>query len=176
VTSFKNTLLDKKFNFKFILSHPMAGVENSGFSASFEDLFIGAKWLIEKENKLLKKIIYDLGATPLKINMKEHDYLCAQISHLPTLLSFLLFNSADCNAKKIASSGFRDTTRLAMTNSDLIFSMLENNFKNIENAFDNLIKELNNLKKLSKSEKIKLFKNIATKRRQMYDNDGKNNL
>ena len=91
VTSFKNNLLNKTFNFNFISSHPMAGTENSGFCASFEELFYGAKWLIEKENELLEKIIIDLGATPLKINMDNHDDLCAQISHLPTLLSFLLF-------------------------------------------------------------------------------------
>ena len=52
--------------------------------------------------------------------------------------------------------------------------MLENNFENIEKSFDKLIESFNNLKKLSNDEKIKLFKDIATKRKQMYDNEGKN--
>ena len=106
--------------------------------------------------------------------MKKHDEMCAQISHLPTILSFLLFENAQDEAKQIASSGFRDTTRLAMTNSDLAFSMLKNNKENILKAFDNLVYKLNHLKNLSDDEKIKLFEEIAQKRAKMYDSEGKN--
>ena len=141
---------------------------------NFKKLFIDAKWLIEKENKILEEIINDLGAIPLKINMQKHDELCAQISHLPTILSFLLFDNAKDEAKQIASSGFRDATRLAITNSDLALSMFKNNQKNILKAFDNLINKLNNLKNLSDDEKISLFETLAQKRANMYDNNGKN--
>lgn len=174
VCSIKKELLNKSFNFNFILSHPMAGSEKSGFNASKKDLFKDSKWLIGKENKILKQIILDLGAKPTKINMEKHDELCSQISHLPTILSFLLFKNADNEAKKIASSGFRDTTRLAMTNEDLTLSMFKNNEKNILNAFNNLTEELNSLKKMSDDEKINLFKSLAQKRAKMYDNNGKN--
>lgn len=176
VCSIKNNLLDKKFNYNLILSHPMAGSEKSGFSASNKDLFKNSKWLIEKENKILKQIIIDLGAKPTKVNMKSHDEMCAQISHLPTILSFLLFESADNESKKIASSGFRDTTRLAITNEDLALSMFNDNKKNILKAFNNLTSKLNSLKKMSDDEKIKLFKKIAQNRAKMYDNNGKNTL
>ena len=176
VCSIKSNLLNKKYNFNFILSHPMAGSEKSGFEAGDENLFKNSKWLIEKKNATLEKIISDLGAKPTKISMKEHDKLTAQISHLPTILSFLLFKSADKNALKIASSGFRDTTRLAMTNSDLALSMFNENKENILDAFDKLIEELNCLKNLSDDEKIKLFKKLAQKRAKMYDSLGKNTL
>ena len=174
VTSIKKELLNKKFNFNFILSHPMAGSEKSGFDASEKDLFLNAKWLIEKNNKILNQIILDLGAKPTKINMLEHDELCAQISHLPTILSFLLFDSTSLKAKKIASSGFRDTTRLAITNSDLALSMFNDNKKNILKAFNNLTDKLNSLKKMSDDEKIDLFKKLAKNRAKMYDINGKN--
>lgn len=174
VASSKKELLNKEFNFNFILSHPMAGSEKAGFEAKDKDLFKGAKWLIEKNNSILEELIVSLGAIPLKIDMNEHDKLCAQISHLPTILSFLLFDIADDKAKQIASSGFRDTTRLAMTNSDLAFNMLKNNEENILNAFKHLEEKLNHLKKLSNDEKIKLFNEIAAKRKKMYDNNGKN--
>ena len=176
VCSIKKNLLNKTFNFNFILSHPMAGSEKSGFEASKANLFEGSKWLIEKENKISKKIILDLGAKPTKINMAKHDELTAQISHLPTILSFLLFNNASNEAKKIASSGFRDTTRLAITNADLALSMYKNNEKNILKAFNKLTDELGNLKKMSDDEKINLFKKLALKRAKMYDNNGKNTL
>jgi len=174
VASVKKDLLDTKYNFNFILSHPMAGTEKSGFSASDENLFKKAKWLYEKENKLLLKIIKATGAIPLKINMKEHDEMCAQISHFPAILSVLLFNIAQENSKQLASSGFRDATRLAMGNWELTNSMFEINFENIELCLNKLNKDFENLKKLSPSEKIELFKNTAQKRAKMYDKNGKN--
>lgn len=176
VCSIKSQLLNKKYNYNFILSHPMAGSEKNGFEAGNAELFKNCRWLIEKKNKTLEEIISTLGAKPTKIDMKEHDKLTAQISHLPTILSFLLFRSADKNALKIASSGFRDTTRLAMTNSDLALSMFKENNENILNAFNKLIEELNCLKNLSDDEKIKLFKELAQKRAKMYDDLGKNTL
>ncbi len=169
-----NNLSNKKYNFNFILSHPMAGSEKTGFKAGDKNLFKGSKWLIQKNNKLLIQVIEDVEAIPLKIDMNNHDYMCAQISHLPALLSFLLFDCADDYSKQIASSGFRDTTRLAMTNSDLIMGMLKNNGENIFSAFELLKKRLNYLKNLSDSEKIKLFNTIAQKRAKMYDKNGKN--
>ena len=164
----------KKYKFEFILSHPMAGSEKSGFNAADENLFVGAKWLVEKENKILEKIIKDTGAISLKFDMKKHNLACAQISHLPAILSFLLYDCASDDSKQIASSGFRDTTRLAMTNSDLVFSMFKNNEENILKTFDLLTKKLNRLKNLSDNERIKLFEAIAQNRAKMYDKNGKN--
>ncbi len=174
VSSSKKDLIGKKYNYNFILSHPMAGSHNSGFEASREDLFEGSRWLIEKNNELLEKIINYTGASPFLFDMKHHDEYCAQISHLPTILSFLLFDVAKDNAKEIASSGFRDMTRLAMTNSHLALDMLKNNFDNIEKVFELLSKRFNDLKNYSDNEKIKLFSAIAQKRAEMYDNCGKN--
>ncbi len=174
VCSVKKDLLNKKYNFDFILSHPMAGNENSGFDSGDEKLFNKAKWLIEKNNSVLEEIIKDTGAIPLVVNMNIHDKLCAQISHLPTILSFLLFNSASDEAKQIASSGFRDMTRLAQTNSTLAINMFNNNLDNILETFKTLENKLNDLKNMSDDEKIKLFKDTASKRTEMYDGNGKN--
>ena len=174
VCSIKKELLNKDFNFDFILSHPMAGTEKSGFDAGFGELFENNLWLIEKENDILNKIILSVGAKKLLIDMKDHDFMCAQISHLPALLSYALFDSAQDKSKQIASSGFRDTTRLAMTNENLLNSMYELNQENIEKALDLMLEKLNNLKKLSLDEKIELFKGTALKRKQMYDDLGKN--
>ena len=50
-------LLSENFTFKFIGSHPMAGTENSGFDASFEELFQNAKWVLTPKENTLKKDI-----------------------------------------------------------------------------------------------------------------------
>ncbi len=171
--SSKKELLNKKFNYNFILSHPMAGSEKTGFKAGKKDLFKDCRWLIGKKNKILESIIKELGAKPLVIDMKNHDYMCAQISHLPALIAYSLYSSADDSSKQIASSGFRDMTRLA-SNPLMSADMLELNKDNIKQALNNMIKELNNLQKLSYNEKIKVFKDISDKREKMYNKQGKN--
>lgn len=174
VCSVKKNLLGKKYNFNFILSHPMAGNEKSGFDAGDETLFVKSKWLIEKNNPILEKLIKETGAIPFLINMENHDKYCAEISHLPTILAFLLFESASDSAKKIASSGFRDMTRLAQTNSSLAINMLNNNLENIQEFFKTIEKKFNDLKNMEDDEKIKMFKEAAEKRAKMYDINGKN--
>ncbi len=166
--------LPSDFKFNFISSHPMAGIEKSGFSASFDNLFTGAKWIIEKENEILENIIKDTGAKPLVMPNDIQDKLTASISHLPTILSFALFNSADDSAKKIASSGFRDMTRLALSDSDLAYDMLHLNKKNLEAAYKKLIESFEEIKKMSEEDFKKFAHEIAGKRAQMYDKNGKN--
>lgn len=167
--------LERGYKFNYIGTHPMAGTEESGFDASKDDLFLGAKWVITKHNAILEEIIKFMGATPVLMDAKTHDFAAAQISHLPMLLSFALFNSVESDeAKTIAASGFRDTTRLALTNEVLAGDMLKLNKKNIDKSLDLFIKELNYLKNLKDDERIKVLKNISQKRAQMYDKKGKN--
>ena len=167
--------LEGGYKFNYIGTHPMAGTEESGFDASKDDLFLGAKWVITNRNAILEEIIKFMGATPVLMDAKTHDFAAAQISHLPMLISFALFNSVESDeAKTIAASGFRDTTRLALTNEVLAGDMLKLNKKNIDKSLDLFIKELNYLKNLKDDERIKVLKNISQKRAQMYDKKGKN--
>lgn len=176
VCSIKKELLNKNYNFNFILTHPMAGSEKTGFNASDETLFEDNKWLVDKnnQNEILNSIIDDLGAIKTPVDMQTHDFLCAQISHFPAILSVLLFDSAEDNAKKIASSGFRDMTRLVMGSSDMTLNMFNLNRQNILKCFEILTDKLNNLKNMTDDEKIKLFEEIKQKRAKMYDSCGKN--
>ena len=167
--------LEGGYKFNYSGAHPMAGTEESGFDASKDDLFLGAKWVITNRNAILEEIIKFMGATPVLMDAKTHDFAAAQISHLPMLLSFALFNSVESDeAKTIAASGVRDTTRLALTNEVLAGDMLKLNKKNIDKSLDLFIKELNYLKNLKDDERIKVLKNISQKRAQMYDKKGKN--
>lgn len=172
--SVKNSLLGQKFNFKFILSHPMAGKEVSGFEASDTDLFKGAKWLLEKSNPILEEVIKSLGADIIYFDMEHHDASSAQISHMPTILSYLLFDIAQDDAKKIASSGFRDMTRLSAGNYQLSLDMLKYNEENILKTFNELVNKINTLKNMDEKEKEEYFKNISQKRAKMYDKSGRN--
>ncbi len=183
VASVKEFVTKKNYSFKFIPSHPMAGTENSGYRASFEELFEGAKWVLTPYNcsfdceevKILTKLIKDMGAKPLIASAEEHDEAVAMISHFPMYISQCLFNAAKNNdlALKLASSGFRDTTRLAMTDLTLACDMLDFNKKNIEKIQEDFILELQNLKSKNYLEKITKISNL---RRKMYNENGKNIL
>ncbi len=175
VCSIKKCIKDKDYNFNFIMSHPMAGTEKSGYKASFKGLFKGAKWVVSKNNPLLNKVIRELGAKPILMDKNTHDASAAMVSHMPNILAAALFYSIQSNnsAKLLASSGFRDMTRLVLSDSYLLSDMLEYNEKNINLSLNELEKSLNKIKKLSYNERVNLFKELSSKREKMYKN-GKN--
>lgn len=170
VCSLKDFVTKKKYNFKFIPSHPMAGTEHSGWNNSFPELFQGAKWAITpiddetvSEQKVLENIIKELGATPIITNPKEHDNAVALISHMPMLVAQALCKNIENNelAQILAASGFRDTTRLALSNTQMASDMINMNNKNIKNALEtlnNCISDLLIEDYSSKIEKIKEFR------------------
>lgn len=168
--------LKGEYKFNFISSHPMAGTEKSGYKNSSADMFKSAKWIIAKDNEILTTLIKEMGAKPLILDADTHDNYAAQISHLPMLIAMALFNSADDEARIIGSSGFRDTTRLSMTNPDLASDMLTLNRKNIEEAFKVFVIELERIIESDEENFRKLVEKIAKKRLEMYDSNGKNAL
>ena len=170
VSSLKEFVMKKKRPYVFIGSHPMAGTENSGYEAAFETLFEDKTWVLtpfkgemqENINKL-SDIIKKTGAETIICDPKEHDEAVAMISHMPMYLSQALFASASNYelALTLAASGFKDMTRLAMSNCEMAQDMVEMNWGNIEKALDNLIVNLNDLKTdyREKIEKIKSERN-----------------
>jgi len=181
VASLKRFLCKKKRPYVFIPTHPMAGTEFSGFYNSFESLFIGAKWVLTPlENvspldiKNLSEIIEVLGAKPLYSKPAEHDEAVALISHLPMIISQAVFKTAQHNnlALQIASSGFRDMTRLALSNEEMAQDMLKLNSDNIKIALSGFQSSLDELMKDNYRQQIT---EIKQSRQDMYQN-GKNIL
>ena len=177
--SVKEFVMQKERPYKFIGSHPMAGTQFSGFDAAFKELFEGAKWVLTPKNatetdiEKVSSIIKSTGAKIIIANAKEHDHAVALISHMPLLLAQALFNSAKDNklALKLASSGFRDMTRLATSNLEMAEDMRNYNGENIEIALDLLVSSLNKLKNTKDS---KIFTDIKNMRSSMYSSEGKN--
>jgi len=179
--SLKRFLCGKKRPYKFIPSHPMAGTEFSGFDNSFESLFQGAKWVItpnegaeESDIKKVVEIIEVLGAEPIFSNPQEHDEAVSLISHMPMLVSQALFKTASDNslALKLASSGFRDSTRLALSNEEMANDMVTINSDNVQNS---LLKLYASIGELLNADYPAQIKEIKKERSNMYVN-GKNIL
>lgn len=152
VCSLKEFVSQKEYSYKFIPSHPMAGTENSGWEASFADLFKGAKWVLTpkrviREQAALEGVIKELGAEIVITTPKEHDKAVAMISHMPMVIAQALCKNIlnDKLAQTLAASGFRDTTRLALSNIVMADDMISMNGENIRAAIDSLTVALNNL-------------------------------
>lgn len=152
VCSLKSFVCRKKRPYNFIPSHPMAGTEHQGFENSFAELFRGAKWAITPYDSScgidkLIELIEKLGASPVITTPEKHDEAVAMISHMPMVLAQALFKAASENplAMELAASGFRDMTRLAMSNTEMALDMVEMNSANIERAILRLYKSVGDL-------------------------------
>ena len=169
VCSLKEFVCQKERPYKFIPSHPMAGTEHKGFENSFEGLFKNAKWVVinnkyKDETDKLCSIIKELGAEPVFADAKEHDRAAALISHMPMVLAQALVLSVKDNplAMKIAASGFRDMTRLALSNEEMACDMVAMNHKNIEQAILKLYSSVGELTSGNYPEIISELKQIRS--------------
>ncbi len=163
VCSLKSFVCNKKRPYKFIPSHPMAGTEHKGFENSLEGLFKNAKWVITPvfgSDEKLVKIIEQLGAKVVKTTPQKHDEAVALISHMPMLIAQAIFKTAQENelALEIASSGFRDMTRLAMSNPEMANDMINMNADNIQMSLLKLYKSIGDLTNSNYLEQINEIK------------------
>ena len=170
VCSLKQFVCQKKRPYKFVPSHPMAGTEHKGFENSFEGLFKGAKWVITPvfgESVELVEIIEKLGAKPVITNPQKHDEAVALISHMPMVVAQAIFKTAKDNdlALEIAASGFRDMTRLAMSNTEMANDMVQMNTDNIQMSLLKLYKSIGDL---TNSDYLAQIEEIKSNRQSMF--------
>lgn len=119
--------LSKRFGFIFVGSHPMAGKERNGFSASDENLFMGASFIItpcgaeRKAVNSLARLALEIGFGTIKISdPEEHDRMIAYTSQLPHVLACAYVLSPSCpNHKGFSAGSYRDVSRVANINSKL---------------------------------------------------------
>jgi prephenate dehydrogenase len=113
----------------FVGGHPMAGKEMAGLEASDPELFKDKTFILtpttdaERQAGLkIQEILAPLGMEWLEMPPDTHDMAVAFTSHMPLLMAAATARIAQGAIRevpelpKLASSGFRDTTRLAMTN------------------------------------------------------------
>ena len=157
-TVFQEIWDKKKRNGFYIGGHPMTGKEKGGFVNSDPLLFENCVYIL---NDLAKEfpsynsfteIIHQLGARITFLNPKVHDIIVASVSHLPQLVSVSLINSANfkesvLNFFDYAAGGFRDMTRIASSEFDVWEPIIRKNGKNIIQAIDNFIIDLEQIKK-----------------------------
>ena len=119
---------------RWIGSHPMAGSEDSGFTAARADLFQGAPVILTPGKSTAPDTVRDvsafwqaLGARVTRLDPEEHDRQIARISHLPHAVAAALVRAAGTSGLPLAGPGYRDTTRVAAGPSDMWAEILLGN-------------------------------------------------
>lgn len=114
---------------QFVGAHPIAGGDAAGFEAARAGLFVGEQCIITPTVKTdpdalqaVKNLWLALGMRIEEMEPDRHDAVFARVSHFPHLLAYTLVNAAaekDLSALDYAGSGFRDTTRIALSSPGL---------------------------------------------------------
>lgn len=128
----------------FVGGHPMAGTAEQGLDAAFNapDLFVNAPYVltpIETTSQTaittLQNLIEILKSRYYSCSPEVHDQSVAWISHLPVYVSASLISACMTEenpeilqmAQSLASSGFRDTSRVGAGNPELGLMMAQYN-------------------------------------------------
>lgn len=118
----------------FVGGHPLAGSEQSGFSASHPDLFEGAVAILTPTDTTPPEAVArvtalweGLGSQVRLMPPDEHDRTVAAISHLPHLAAYALVGVTGEEILPLAARGFRDTTRIAASDETLWVDIFRGN-------------------------------------------------
>jgi len=161
-TNIHETVAEMGMEDVFVGGHPMAGSEKTGYENSTDHLLENAYYMITPTKKStpeqierIRQVALAIGAIPMVLDYKEHDFSVAAISHLPHLVASSLVNLVKYNdseeeiMKKIAAGGFKDITRIAssspvmweqicMTNTENIKVLLKRYIDSLETIYKDL--------------------------------------
>lgn len=136
---------------RYVGGHPMAGTAHSGWPAGNATLFQGAPWVVAVDDHVdpavwaeVMHLALDCGSFVIAANSTDHDAAAASISHLPHLLAeALAVTAAEVPLGfALAAGSFRDGTRVAGTDPDLVRAMCEANADELLPALDRALELL----------------------------------
>lgn len=133
---------------RFLAGHPMAGKEQSGVEFADPDLFQGAAWFVtplpgqDIDSGLSGEFlewVEKIGARIANLPPKQHDQLCAWISHLPQMISTALAASlvdefGDAPLLEAGGRALREMTRISSSPYSMWRDIAITNKENIADA------------------------------------------
>lgn len=148
----------------FVGGHPMAGLAESGLEAAVARLFVDKPYVLTPIDStpasaiaIVTALVQALQCQVYQCGPEEHDRAVAWISHLPVMISSSLIAACISEtepavrdlAQKLASSGFRDTSRVGGGNPELGVMMAKYNTQALRqslyayrNQLDQLIQQI----------------------------------
>jgi prephenate dehydrogenase len=120
--------------------HPMAGKEHSGIEAADPTIYHGRPFVLCPTRRTTPStrlrallMVAAIGAEVIEMEAERHDRIVAGISHLPYILSASLVATIAKEAGQdeafwqLAAGGFRDTSRLAASDIQMMGDILSTN-------------------------------------------------
>ena len=170
---------DNSFLNRFVLSHPIAGSEQSGFKASSATLFKGKLSIIcphENNSKRDVSKVEDfwkaIGSYTKKLSVHDHDELFGKTSHMPHVIAYAIMDSLyqDLGDKAFLYSGgsLEGYTRIASSDPIMWKDIMVSNDKSILSSIESFKTSLDKLSELIETNNatglIEFFSNVKTAR------------
>ncbi len=166
-------------------AHPMCGKETYGFSAAEATLYQGAPFVLTPLKRTrpetvltVQALALAIGARPIVLDPARHDRIVAATSHLPYVLSSTLVATAADRSRSddklfaLAAGGFRDTSRVAASDTTMMLDILLTNRENIAALVRDAAHRLEELAGLldagNESDLRLCLEQSALKRREIY--------
>ncbi len=149
-------------SFQAIGGHPMCGKETAGFGNAAPQLFADETFVLCENGRttahmkaVANEIVEKIGANLLYLAPQIHDEMVAATSHLPYLVSATLLQTAAGQNNEqlwqVSASGFRDTTRLAGSDPQMLLDILLTNGTAVLNQIEVYQNQLSKIKRLLSS-------------------------
>lgn len=137
----------------YIGSHPLAGSEKQGVINAHPGMFKDSLCILtptkntdKRVQDKIKKLWTEIGAKSVFLTPQIHDKILSYVSHLPHIAAFALITTIPRRYLIFGSSGLKDITRIATSDSRLWCDIFLSNQKNITQTIDLLQENLSQIK------------------------------
>ncbi len=170
---------------EFVGSHPMAGTEKSGADAALPDLYTDAvvfivpsKYSSHDAVSKVWRLWEDIDTKVFEMDAADHDHVLACTSHLSHVVAWALALAAlgDDNpetARKkclAASSGFRDTSRIASSSPKMWREIIQDNEAAVIESLEIFDRQWETMKKLIIARDFDAFEKLLEQGKSLRDN------
>jgi prephenate dehydrogenase len=165
----------KQYGFTFVGGHPMAGIHQSGFKYSREDLFDGAPMVIVPpafdDIRLLdrvKELLRPVGFGRISITTaEEHDRIIAFTSQMAHVISNAYIKSPTAKQHQGFSAGsYRDLTRVAWLNPDMWTELFLENRSFLLHEMDVFLSEMQQYREALEHQDLETLRQLLEEGRQ----------
>jgi len=144
----------------FVGAHPIAGGEQWGAAAAYENIFLGRRCILTPTKKTARAALRKMarlwrlvGAKVEIMNAERHDRVLGVVSHLPHVAAYALVNALahtkvdGVDLKSYCAAGFKDLTRIASSRPELWRDICLLNRRAVSSSLENYIRNLERMKR-----------------------------
>lgn len=160
-------------------SHPLAGSEKRGMANACPYLFKNSLCILTPEKntpsralRTVKNLWLKMGCRVILLSAGRHDRALSFTSHLPHVLAFALLKAVPPEYLKFGPKSLKETTRIAVSDSELWGDIFLSNRKNILASVRSFKKSLAGIESAIRRRDRRLLAGILEKSRKKRENLG----